>query len=161
MVPLHICATRVLPELLFCECSYNARLPGPPAGWQIPPRPQPWYPQHPNVSVSLPGQAGLPQQPLFPVHNIRPPMPSTAPTALQPSLPITPPGMPATPPVPVSQPLFPVVPNSNNPSQSSPFSAPMPPMSLPLSSPSEMKNAETLFGGTLPTNSYRTSGSPG
>ncbi|KAH6796081.1 hypothetical protein C2S51_037067 [Perilla frutescens var. frutescens] len=140
---------------------YNPRMPGPPAGWQIPPRPQPWYPQHPNVSVPLPGQVGMPQQPLFPVHNIRPPGPPAAPPALQQTLPITPPGMPAsTPPVPVSQPLFPVVPNSNMPPQSSPFSAPMPPMSLPLSSSSEMKSAEPVFGGTLPSNSYRTPGTP-
>ncbi|KAK4440373.1 protein SUPPRESSOR OF FRI 4 [Sesamum alatum] len=52
---------------------YNPRIPVPPAGWQVPPRPQPWYPQHPAVSVPPPGQAGLPQQPLFPVHNVRPP----------------------------------------------------------------------------------------
>ncbi|XP_011096840.1 protein SUPPRESSOR OF FRI 4 isoform X1 [Sesamum indicum] len=140
---------------------YNPRIPVPPAGWQVPPRPQPWYPQHPAVSVPPPGQAGLPQQPLFPVHNVRPLLPSATPPGLQPSLPIAPPGMPATtPPVPVSQPLFPVVPNNNIPPQSSPFSAPTAPISLPLSSSSEMKSAEPHFGSTLPTNSYHTSGIP-
>lgn len=96
------------------------------------------------------------------MHNIRPPIPSAAPPGLQPTLPITPPGMPATTPsIPVSQPLFPVVPNSNVPPQSSPFSAPMPPMSLPLSSSLEMNSAEPLFGGTLATNNYRPVGIPG
>ncbi|KAL0363766.1 UNVERIFIED_CONTAM: protein SUPPRESSOR OF FRI 4 [Sesamum calycinum] len=140
---------------------YNPRIPVPPAGWQVPPRPQPWYPQHPAVSVPVPGQAGLPQQPLFPVHNVRPSLPSATTPGLQPSLPIAPPGMPAsTPSVPVSQPLFPVVPNNNIPPQSSPFSAPTAPISLPLSSSSEMKSAEPHFGSTLPANSYHTSGIP-
>ncbi|KAG8385084.1 hypothetical protein BUALT_Bualt03G0004700 [Buddleja alternifolia] len=122
---------------------YNPRMPVPPAGWPVPPRPQPWYPQHPAVSGAPPTQAGLPQQPLFPVQNVRPPVPPATPPVLQQSLPITPPGMPATtPPTPVSQPLFPVVPSNNIPPQSSPFSAPMPPSS------------------TLPTNSYHTSGIP-
>lgn len=138
------------------ERSYNPRIPGPPAGWQVPPRPQPWYPQHPAVSAPPPGQAGLPPQPLFPVHNIRP---SAAPPVIQPSLSVTPPGMPATTPIPVSQPLFPVVPSNNIP-QSSPFSAPMPSLSLPLRSSLEMTSAPQ-FGSTLPINSYLTSGIPG
>ncbi|KAL1537546.1 protein SUPPRESSOR OF FRI 4-like isoform X1 [Salvia divinorum] len=138
---------------------YNPRIPGPPVGWQIPPRPQPWYPQHPAVSVPFPGQAGMPQQPLFPVHNIRSSVPSTAPPGLQPTFPVTPPGMPAaTPPVP--QPLFPVIPNINIPPQSSPFSAPIPSMSLPLSSSTEIKSAESQFGGTLAANNYQTLGTP-
>ncbi|XP_047955579.1 protein SUPPRESSOR OF FRI 4-like isoform X1 [Salvia hispanica] len=141
--------------------NYNPRIPGPPVGWQIPPRPQPWYPQHPAVSVPFPGQAGMPPQPLFPVHNIQSTVPSTAPPGLQPTFSITPPGMPATtPPVPVSQPLFPVIPNSNIPPQSSPFSAPIPSMSLPLSSSTEIKSAEPHFGGTLAANNYQTSGTP-
>ncbi|KAL8508641.1 hypothetical protein ACS0TY_019041 [Phlomoides rotata] len=138
---------------------YNPRIPGPPAGWQVPPRPQPWYSQHPAVSTPSPGQAGLPPQPLFPLQNIRPHVPSATAPVLQPSLSVAPPGMPATTPVPVSQPLFPVVPSNNIPPQSSPFSAPMPPMSLPLSSSSEM-NSAPQFGSTLPINSYLTSGIP-
>ncbi|KAL7131348.1 hypothetical protein ABFS83_13G191400 [Erythranthe nasuta] len=137
---------------------YNPRLPVPQVGWQGPPRPQHWFNQHQAISVP-PAQPGLPPQPLFPVHNMRPHMLSAAPPMLQSSLPITPPGMPTTTPsVPVSQPLFPVVPNNNIPPQSSPFSAPMPPMSLPLSSSSEIKSAESHFGNTLPTNSYHTLG---
>ncbi|PIN17245.1 Zn finger protein [Handroanthus impetiginosus] len=140
---------------------YNPRIPVPPAGWQVPPRPQTWYPQHPVVSVPPPAPVGLPQQPLFPVHTGRPPVPPTVPPVPQPSLPVTPPGMPATtPPLPVSQPLFPVVPNNNISTQSSPFSASMPPMSLPVSSSSEIQSAEPNFGGTLPINSYQTPGIP-
>ncbi|KAL3616682.1 Protein SUPPRESSOR OF FRI 4 [Castilleja foliolosa] len=138
---------------------YNPRIPMPQMGWQVPPRPQPWYPQHPALSIT-PGQVGLPHQPLFPVHNVRPPMVSGTP-GLQPSLPITPPGMPATTPaVSISQPLFPVVPNNNIPPQSSPFSAPVPPVSLPGSSSMEIKSAEPHFGGTLPANSFLIPGFP-
>ncbi|KAL6567175.1 Protein SUPPRESSOR OF FRI 4 [Orobanche gracilis] len=133
---------------------YNPRIPLPPAGW----RPQPWYPQHPAVSV-LPAQVGLPQQPLFPVHNIRAPVPSAAPSMLLPSLPITPSGMPATT-NPVSQPLFPVVPNNNISPQPSTFSVPIPPMSLSVGSSAEMKSAEPHFSGIVPANSYQTSGIP-
>ncbi|XP_059297246.1 protein SUPPRESSOR OF FRI 4-like [Lycium ferocissimum] len=81
---------------------------------------------------------GLPQQPLFPVQNVRPPVPATAPPTLQPSLPIAPPGLPVSnPPVPVSQPLFPVVPNNNNLVQS----LPMLMTSVPLSSPAEVNGS--------------------
>ncbi|KAL3833818.1 hypothetical protein ACJIZ3_008554 [Penstemon smallii] len=136
-------ALRAMPPL------YNPGIP--PAGWPVPPRPQHWYPQPPPPM-------GLPQQPLFPLQNVRLPVP---PVATQQSLPVTPPGMPATtPPVPVSQPLFPVVPNSSIP-QSSPFSAPVPPMSLPINSFSEMKSTDSPFGsGSLPTNSYNPLGYP-
>ncbi|KAL6502239.1 hypothetical protein OROHE_024832 [Orobanche hederae] len=133
---------------------YNPRIPLPPAGW----RPQPWYPQHPAVSV-LPAQVGLPQQPLFPVHNVRAPVPSAAPSMLLPSLPITPSGMPATT-IPVSQPLFPVVPNNNIPPQTSTFSAPIPQMSLAVGSSAEMKSAEPHFSSIVPANIYQTSGIP-
>ncbi|KAK4488011.1 hypothetical protein RD792_003750, partial [Penstemon davidsonii] len=136
-------ALRAMPPL------YNPGIP--PAGWPVPPRPQHWYPQPPPPM-------GLPQQPLFPLQNVRLPVP---PVATQQSLPVTPPGMPATtPPVPVSQPLFPVVPNSSIP-QSSPFSAPVPSMSLPINSFSEMKSTDSPFGsGSLPTNSYNPLGYP-
>ncbi|KAL8471080.1 hypothetical protein ACS0TY_033595 [Phlomoides rotata] len=97
---------------------YNPRISGPPAGWQVPPRPQPWYPQHPAVSTPPPGQAGLPPQPLFPLQCIRPHVPSATTAVLQLSLSVAPPGLPATTPVPVSQPLFPVVPSNNIPPQS-------------------------------------------
>ncbi|XP_070025210.1 protein SUPPRESSOR OF FRI 4-like isoform X3 [Nicotiana sylvestris] len=112
------------------HCIYNPAVPMPPAGWPVPPRPQPWYPQYPAVSVPPPAPMGLPQQPLFPVQNVRPPMPAIAPPTL-----VSPPGLPASnPPVPVSQPLFPVVPNNNHLSQSSPFLPPMLSTSVPLSS---------------------------
>lgn len=129
----------------------------PPAGWSVPPRPQPWYPQHQPGSVPAPTPMGLPQQPLFPIHNVRLPVsPATLP-GHQLSLPITPPGMPTA----ISQPLFPVAPNSNTSAQSSPFSAPTPPMSFSVSS-LEMNSAEVHVGGsTLPINSYQSPEIPG
>ncbi|KAM7257693.1 hypothetical protein ACFE04_013434 [Oxalis oulophora] len=86
-------------------------LPVPPAGWQAP-RPQHWFPQH-QVPVAHPG---YPQQPLFPLQNMRPLVP--APGVQNPHF--APPG--SMPPVSVSQPLFPVV-NNGVPPQSSPFPA--------------------------------------
>ncbi|KAH0772103.1 hypothetical protein KY290_016084, partial [Solanum tuberosum] len=122
---------------------YNPALPMPPAGWSVPPRHLPWYSQYPAVSVPPPALMGLPQQPLFPVQNMRPPMPATA----QPML-VAPPGLPA-PPVPVSQPLFPVVPNNNNLAQSLPFSAPMLSTNVPFSSAAETKS---LFDPNMGSN---------
>ncbi|KAL5575306.1 hypothetical protein UlMin_017005 [Ulmus minor] len=55
---------------------YNPALPGPPNPWAVPPRPQPWYPHHPALIVPPPAPLGYAQQPLFPVQNQRPPMPS-------------------------------------------------------------------------------------
>ncbi|CAN4078480.1 unnamed protein product [Withania somnifera] len=98
---------------------------------------------------STPAPMGLPQQPLFPVQNVRPAMPATAPTKL-----VAPPGIPA-PPVPVSQPLFPVVPNNNHLAQSSPFSAPMLSTSVPLSSAAEAKG---LFDPNMGSNAPATIG---
>ncbi|KAK4360864.1 hypothetical protein RND71_019816 [Anisodus tanguticus] len=139
-------------------------MPMPPAGWPVPPRPLPWYPQYPAGSVP---PMGLPQQPLFPVQNVRPPMPATArPTHA------APPGLPAsTPPVPVSQPLFPVVPNNNHLAQSSPFSAPMLSTSVPMSSAAEARsfidpNAPATIGYQLsaaapvPVNSHSYASGP-
>ncbi|CAA0823807.1 Protein SUPPRESSOR OF FRI 4 [Striga hermonthica] len=127
---------------------YNPRLPVPQMGWQVPPRPLPFYPQHLALSAA---QVGLPQQPLFPVHNTHLPVPSGTPALIRP-LTITPPGMPVlTPPVPVSQPLFPVVPNNINPPQSSPFSA----ASVLGGSSAEMKSSEPHIAGSLPANSYQ------
>ncbi|XP_010260706.1 PREDICTED: protein SUPPRESSOR OF FRI 4 isoform X2 [Nelumbo nucifera] len=118
---------------------YSA-LAAPPSGWPVPPRPQPWFPQHPAVSVPPAAPMGLAQQPLFPVQNVKPLLPTTSP--LQPSFPITPPGLPtSTPLVPVSQPLFPVGVNSNTSSQSSPFPAPALTATIPSSSPADLKNS--------------------
>ncbi|KAL2493988.1 Protein SUPPRESSOR OF FRI 4 [Forsythia ovata] len=124
---------------------YNPAMPMPPGGWPVLPRPQPWYPQHPAVSVPPSAPMGSMQQPLFPVQNVRPPVPPATPPVLQPSMTITPPGMSAAAPVPVSQPLFPVVPTNNVP-QSSPFSAPMPPTSISLSSSAELNSADPHMG---------------
>ncbi|XP_059628831.1 protein SUPPRESSOR OF FRI 4-like [Cornus florida] len=135
---------------------YNPALPMPPAGWPVPPRPQHWFPHQPVASIPPPMPLGLPQQPLFPVQNMRPLTPSTASPALQPSLPIAPPGLPSsTPSVPISQPLFPVVANNSIPSQNSPFSAPMLSTSIPLSSPAELRSPIDLHtNNTSVTSSY-------
>ncbi|GMY35055.1 protein SUPPRESSOR OF FRI 4 isoform X2 [Fagus crenata] len=132
---------------------YNSAVPMPPAAWSVPTRPQPWYPHHPAVSVPPP-PLGYAQQPLFPVQNVRPPLPSTTTPTLQPSQ-ITPPGLPvSTPSVPASQPLFPVVGNNSIPSQSSPFSAPMLSTTIPSSSALEVKGSIDLH---LSANSSMTS----
>ncbi|XP_065853609.1 protein SUPPRESSOR OF FRI 4 isoform X2 [Euphorbia lathyris] len=100
---------------------YSSGVPVPPAGWAVP-RPQPWFSQPPAVSMQPPTPAGYAQQPLFPVQNVRPPLPPATSSALQSSQ-IIPPGLPSsTLSVPISQPLFPVVTNN------------LPPFSIPLSS---------------------------
>ncbi|XP_060191684.1 protein SUPPRESSOR OF FRI 4 isoform X3 [Lycium barbarum] len=135
LVQCHHCI-KILTWIWPVWCSYNPAVPMPPAGWPVPPRHPPWYPQYPAGSVPPAAPMGLPQQPLFPVQNVRPPMPATAPPTL-----VAPPGLPtSTPPVSVSQPLFPVVPNNNNLAQSSPFSAPMLSTGVPLSSAAEAKS---------------------
>ncbi|XP_027086270.2 protein SUPPRESSOR OF FRI 4 [Coffea arabica] len=141
---------------------YNPAVPIPPAGWPVAPRPQPWYPQHSAVSVPPSAPLGLPPQPLFPVQNLRPPLPPTAPPGLQASVPVVPPGLPAPPPIPVSQPLFPVVPSSNVPAQNSAFSAPMLPTSLPLSTLTETTNSVDgyLNNNASVTNTFATPGIP-
>ncbi|KAL5731318.1 Protein SUPPRESSOR OF FRI 4 [Ranunculus cassubicifolius] len=92
---------------------YNSALAVPPGGWPIPPRPQPWFQQHPAVSLPT----GAPGGPLFPIQNVNPSGTSTFP----PSFPITSPGLPSTPPLSVSQPLFPVSGSNSLPAQSLPF----------------------------------------
>lgn len=137
-------------------------MPMPPAAWPVPPRPQPWYPQHPAVSVPPP-PLGYAQQPLFPVQNVRPPLQPPTSTALQPSQ-ITPPGLPVSAPsTPVSQPLFPVVGNNNIPTQSSPFSAPMLSTSIMSSSPAELKGSIDAHSGANAsvTSNYQAPNIPG
>lgn len=133
--------------------SYNSAVPVPPAGWPLPPRPQPWFPQPPAVSIPPPAPVGYAQQPLFPVQNVRPPLPSsTAPAQ------VAPPGLPSSaPPIPVSQPLFPVV--NNNLPQSSPFSAPLPSPNISSSSPAEVKGSVDVHSGANSslTTSFHTS----
>lgn len=130
----------------------------PPNSWTVPPRPQPWYPQHSAMPVP-PAPLGYAQQPLFPVQNVRPPLPPSTSPALQ-SAHITPPGLPtSTPPVAVSQPLFPVSGTNNVSTQSSPFLS----TSIPSSSPLEVKASLDAHLGTntsLPS-SYQAPNIPG
>ncbi|KAG5248829.1 protein SUPPRESSOR OF FRI [Salix suchowensis] len=132
---------------------YNSAVPAPHAGWQVPPRSQYWLPQHPAVSIPPPAPITYTQQPLFPVQNARPPVPSTMTPALIPSQ-VTPPGMPSSTP-PVSQPLFPV---NNSLPQSSTFSAPLPSSSLLSTLPAEVKGSVNVHLGvnTSVTTGYLT-----
>ncbi|KAF5475329.1 hypothetical protein F2P56_007142 [Juglans regia] len=142
--------------------SYNSAVPVPPAAWAVRPRPQPWYQQYPAVSVPPPPPLGYAQQPLFPVQNMRPPLPSTTSPELQPSQ-INPPGLPIFNPAPVSQPLFPVVGNNNMATQSSPFSAPTLSTSILSSSPTEVKGSIDAHSGanTSVTSNYLALSIPG
>lgn len=148
---------------LFSGCSYNPAVPMPRVGWPIPPRPQPWLGQRPAVSVPQPGALGMVQQPLFPVQNFRPPMPSTTSPGLQPSLTAAPPVLPVSTPATVSQPLFPVVANHNISTQAPPFSAPLFPTNVPLSSSAEHNSSTDLHGSNISSlaSSYHTPGFPG
>uniref|UniRef100_A0A6N2N9U3 Uncharacterized protein n=1 Tax=Salix viminalis TaxID=40686 RepID=A0A6N2N9U3_SALVM len=132
---------------------YNSAVPAPHAGWPVPPRSQYWLPQHPAVSIPPPAPITYTQQPLFPVQNARPPVPSTMTPALIPSQ-VTPPGMPSSTP-PVSQPLFPV---NNSLPQSSTFSAPLPSSSLLSTLPAEVKGSVNVHLGvnTSVTTGYLT-----
>ncbi|KAJ4842585.1 hypothetical protein Tsubulata_009945 [Turnera subulata] len=132
---------------------YGSAVPVPPAAWPVPPR-QPWFPPQPAVSVPPPpvGYA----QPLFPVQNVRPPMPSTTSPLLQTSQ-VTPPGLvPPPPPAAVSQPLFPVV--TNNLSQSSPYPAPLPSTTVLPSVPAEVRSGGAI---TNVATGYQTPNLPG
>eukprot|EP00262_Sarcandra_glabra_P015268 TRINITY_DN466_c0_g1_i1.p1 TRINITY_DN466_c0_g1~~TRINITY_DN466_c0_g1_i1.p1 ORF type:complete len:377 (+),score=75.21 TRINITY_DN466_c0_g1_i1:306-1436(+) len=118
----------------------SALLAAQASGGLIPPRPQPWFPQHPALSVPPAIPVGLTQQqPLFPIQNVRTPLAATTSPALPPSFQISPPGLPSsTPPVPVSQPLFPISSTSNTPAQSS-FSAAS--LSATIASPTQFKTS--------------------
>ncbi|KAL6003817.1 hypothetical protein ACLOJK_004363 [Asimina triloba] len=121
-------------------CYNSAALAVQASGWQIPPRPQPWFPLQPPVSAPPPvASMGLPQQqPLFPIQNVNIPAPTST-LSLKPSFSVNPPGLSSTPPIPpVSQPLFPITTNNSSPAQGSPFSA-VPP-SLQSTSPTQFKS---------------------
>ncbi|CAN0911816.1 Protein SUPPRESSOR OF FRI 4 [Linum grandiflorum] len=137
---------------------YSSGMPVPHPGWGLPQRPQTWYPQ--NLAMSVPPQApiGYSQQPLFPVQNVRAPGLS-APLPLLPAQ-VAPPGMPpSTPPVPMSQPLFPVVNNSLQ--QGQPFSAPLPPSSIPSGEPKEQVDVHSGLNGSVMTTGYQLPSGPG
>ncbi|CAL1361480.1 unnamed protein product [Linum trigynum] len=122
---------------------------GVSGGWPVPPRPQTWYPQNPTVSVPPPTPAGYGHQPLFPVQNVRASLGLSAPAHVLPAQ-VAPPGLPSSiPPVPVSQPKFPVV--NNNLPQSQPFSAPLPPPSIPPGTSAEPRGQADMHSGI---NSY-------
>ncbi|GAU12855.1 hypothetical protein TSUD_73420 [Trifolium subterraneum] len=141
---------------------YNPALPVPPNAWGVvPPRPQPWFPQPP--AVSIPPSGPYAQQPLFPVQNVRPPLPSTNSPASH--IQITPPGLPtSTASVPVSQPLFPVVGNNHTTTQSSPFSTASLSSSVPSMAPMLSSNVPIdahLGINSSVTSSYQAFGLPG
>ncbi|XP_043690220.1 protein SUPPRESSOR OF FRI 4-like [Telopea speciosissima] len=120
---------------------YNSALAVPPSGWPVPPRPQPWFPQHPALSIPPVAPVGLAQQPLFPIQTGQLPLSSTT-SPHQPPFPITPPGLPSsTLLVPaVSQPLFPISVSATAPTHSSPFSAPVLSTTTPPSASAELKS---------------------
>ncbi|XP_071724560.1 protein SUPPRESSOR OF FRI 4-like [Rutidosis leptorrhynchoides] len=124
-------------------------------GWAVPPRPQPWYPQHPTLPVP-PAHLGYSQQPLFPLQSIRPLMPTaTAPGLQTPQL--APPGsMPA---VSVSQPLFPVV-NNGVPPQNTPFSSALPSLSISANGLTEVKGSVDAVSGAGAFSSHSYASAP-
>ncbi|XP_071723569.1 protein SUPPRESSOR OF FRI 4-like [Rutidosis leptorrhynchoides] len=140
------------PAYVFCPLLH------PKIHWAVPPRPQPWYPQHPTVPVP-PAHLGYSQQPLFQLQSMRPLMPTaTVPGFQTPQL--APPGsMPA---VSVSQPLFPVV-NNGVPPQNTPFSAALPSQSISANGLTEIKGSVDAVSGTNNpmANMYHTPGVSG
>ncbi|XP_042478816.1 protein SUPPRESSOR OF FRI 4-like isoform X2 [Macadamia integrifolia] len=135
---------------------YNSALTVPPSGWPAPPRPQPWFPPHPAVSVTPAAPVGVAQQPLFPIQTGQPPLSSIT-SPQQPPFPITPPGLPSsTQLVPISQPLFPISGSATAVTHSSPFSAPVLSMTIPPSTPTELKSLiDTYLSANSSTgNSY-------
>ncbi|KAJ4975179.1 hypothetical protein NE237_000285 [Protea cynaroides] len=135
---------------------YNSALAVPPSGWPVPPRPQPWFSQHPAVSVPPAAPLGLAQQPLFPIQTGQSPLLSTT-SPHQPPFPITPPGLPSsTPLVPVSQPLFPISGSGTVPTHSSTFSVPILSRTTPPSASTELKRLVDTYSSvdTSMANSY-------
>ncbi|XP_023003038.1 protein SUPPRESSOR OF FRI 4-like [Cucurbita maxima] len=131
-----------------------------PTAWQVPPRPQPWFPPNSAVSIPPPAPLGYAQPPLFPVQTARPPLPVSSTPMLQPPQ-ITPPGLPSTTPsVLVSQPLFPVVSNSHGSTQSSPFPSSSLPTSIPLTSAAEIKGSLSIHLGGVLSNSHSYASGP-
>ncbi|XP_024020147.1 protein SUPPRESSOR OF FRI 4 isoform X1 [Morus notabilis] len=158
MVPGSLGIAYPQPALGAMQPIYNTTVPGPPTAWPFPPRPQPWYPQPPAVSIPPPAPLGYAQQPLFPVQNVRPPVPSSAPPTLQPAQ-IAPPGLPTSAPPP-SQPLFPVGGNNNIPAQNTPFSASLISTSIPPGSIVDTKaSLDGNLGGPL-SNSHSYASGP-
>ncbi|XP_062096499.1 protein SUPPRESSOR OF FRI 4 [Humulus lupulus] len=138
---------------------YNSSVPVPPNAWPIP-RLQHWYPH--STAVSIPQSAplgGYAQQPLFPVQNVRPPMPSSVPPALQPVQ--MNPGLPTSaPPIPVSQPLFPVGGNNNVPTQNVAFSTSVLSTSIPPSSTVDDRASLDAHSGVQLINSHSYASGP-
>ncbi|XP_052185029.1 protein SUPPRESSOR OF FRI 4-like isoform X3 [Diospyros lotus] len=147
------------PTLGTMQPVYSPALAVPPGGWPVPPRPQPWFPSHPAVSV-LPPHPGAVQQPLFPVQNVRPPLPSSTIPSVQPSLTTAPPGLPPATSIPSSQPLFPVVANNTIPSHNLPFSVSMLSTNIPSSSPIDLKSLTDGSNSSV-ANNYHVPGNQG
>lgn len=130
----------------FC-CSYNHAVAAPP-GWPVP-RPQPWFPPHPAVSVPPPAPLGLAQRPLFPIQNVTPPLSSATLQSFQ----TTPPGPLSSSTTPVSQPLFPVI-GTSIPSQNSQVTAAALSAPITSSTPSELNNPSYSSSNTSMVNGY-------
>ncbi|GAB2227262.1 hypothetical protein Droror1_Dr00009077 [Drosera rotundifolia] len=121
---------------------YNAAVP--PMGWQVP-RPQPWYPGFPGVSVPPAPPVLMPQQPLFPVQNVPPSLTTSAPHVPQPTFPVNPPGVLSSPASAPSQPLFPVATANSMPNQNTSANPPLAPPPLSSSSLDEIRSAGTTY----------------
>ncbi|KAK4803122.1 hypothetical protein SAY86_001325 [Trapa natans] len=144
---------RPQPTLSTVRPIYNPSVSMPPGGWSVPPRPQPWFPPYPAVSVPpVPAPLGaVQQQPLFPVQAAVPP-PSLS--AFQSSAQMTPPG--PHPPVnslTVPQPLFPVGSSINISAQNMTSTTP----GIGQSSPAADLKSSSAQPGAIPTigSSYR------
>ncbi|KAK9156165.1 hypothetical protein Sjap_003645 [Stephania japonica] len=142
---------------------YNSALSVPPSGWPMPPRPQPWFPQVPAAPAPPAAPVGLAQQPLFPIQNMNPPLPSTASSVPPMPFQIPPPGIPLSTPTPVSQPLFPVTLSNNATTQNSTFSAPALSATLPSSTPLEPQSSGDIRANIniSTTNNYHPSSDQG
>ncbi|KAK9285049.1 hypothetical protein L1049_024233 [Liquidambar formosana] len=126
---------------------YNPALVRQPAGWPVPPRPQPWFPPRPAVSIPPAAPVGLAQQPLFPIQNAMSPLSSTISPALQPSFQTTSTGpLSSTLTIPVSQPLFPVGSTTTVPTKSSPaVTTPAISAAIPSGTFADLKNSVASY----------------